>query len=304
MLANLASFAVVLFRKTSSILRRRSQVSRDDSISKPMDSAPTRNTPIGSGRRMHPALSRSLPTRRSRPQQRAARRLRSNLTYADPRPIETGVKFKSDVDGGISGVRFYKGPQNMGTHTVSLWTTGGTLLARTVSTVETASGWQQANFASPVNITANTTSVASYHTTSGYYSFDDSYFLSQYDNAPLNVLRNATSGGNGLWVNSLTPTFPTQNYRAFNFWVDVVFTASSCGPTMSGTITPAAGVSDNVGVVGVQFKMDDVNYGPELTSSPFSVTWDTRTVTNGCHIVTAVARDATGNLKNVQSSSM
>jgi len=58
---------------------------------------------------------------------------------------------------------------------------------------------------------------------------------------------------------------------------------------MSGTITPAAGVSDNVGVVGVQFKMDDVNYGPELTSSPFSVTWDTRTVTNGCHIVTAVA---------------
>src|SRR5436190_6143172 len=65
---------------------------------------------------------------------------------ADPQAVELGVKFKSDIDGTITGIRFFKGPQNTGTHTVSLWTTGGALLARTVSSGETASGWQQVSF--------------------------------------------------------------------------------------------------------------------------------------------------------------
>ena len=147
-----------------------------------------------------------------------------------------GVKFKSDVDGSISGIRFYKGSQNTGTHTVSLWRTNGTLLARAVSTGETASGWQQVNFG-PVNITANTAYVASYHTTSGRYSFNGQYFASQYDNAPLHALADAPSGGNGVWQTNSTPIFPAQNYLAGNFWVDVVFS----GVTTSGppTIPPS-----------------------------------------------------------------
>ena len=219
----------------------------------------------------------------------------STTSEADPRAIEVGVKFKSDVAGGISGIRFYKGPLNTGTHTVSLWTAGGALLARSVSVSETASGWQQVNFASPVNISANTTYIASYHTTSGYYSSNEQYFTAQYDNPPLHALADAASGGNGVWQTSSTPTFPTQNYRAGNFWVDVVFATSSCGATLSGTITLAASALDDVGVVGVQFKLDGGNYGLELMTTPYSIPLKTTALPSGCHVITAVARDAAGN---------
>ena len=40
----------------------------------------------------------------------------------DGSAVELGVKFRSDVDGSVTGVRFYKGPQNTGTHVGHLWT--------------------------------------------------------------------------------------------------------------------------------------------------------------------------------------
>ncbi len=60
-------------------------------------------------------------------------------------------------------------------------------------------------------------------------------------------------------------------------------------------MTVSANASDNVGVAGVQFLLDGVNLGAEDTSSPYSVSWNTTTVTNGSHTLTAVARDAAGN---------
>ena len=135
------------------------------------------------------------------------------------------MKFKSDVNGVISGIRFYKGSQNIGTHTVSLWTSGGILLAQVQSTNETASGWQQVNFASPVAILANTTYVASYHTTSGYYSITRPYFTTQYDNGLLHALANGASGGNGVYRYTATPNFPSGSYQATNYWVDVMFSS-------------------------------------------------------------------------------
>ena len=47
----------------------------------------------------------------------------------DPTPLELGVKFTSSVNGWVAGVRFYKGAGNNGTHTGSLWSATGTLLA-------------------------------------------------------------------------------------------------------------------------------------------------------------------------------
>ncbi|MGH7955526.1 MAG: sugar-binding protein [Opitutaceae bacterium] len=67
------------------------------------------------------------------------------------------------------------------------------------------------------------------------------------------------------------------------------------GGTVSGSIAVSATASDNVGVVGVQFKLDGVSLGTEDTSSPYSITWDTTTATNASHTLTAVARDAAGN---------
>ena len=42
--------------------------------------------------------------------------------------IELGLKFKSDVTGSVTGVRFYKDLNNTGIHTGSLWSSSGTLL--------------------------------------------------------------------------------------------------------------------------------------------------------------------------------
>src|SRR5439155_12715262 len=60
-------------------------------------------------------------------------------------------------------------------------------------------------------------------------------------------------------------------------------------------VTVSASAADNVGVVGVQFKLDGVNLGAEVTTAPYSISWNTTTVSSGAHSVTAVARDAAGN---------
>ncbi|HBV33037.1 TPA: hypothetical protein DIC39_00030 [Patescibacteria group bacterium] len=73
------------------------------------------------------------------------------------------------------------------------------------------------------------------------------------------------------------------------------------GATVSGTITLTATASDNVGVVGVQFKVDDQNIASEDVTSPYSVNWDSALVADGSHTVSAVARDAAGNISTPQS---
>src|SRR2546426_10305794 len=72
-------------------------------------------------------------------------------------------------------------------------------------------------------------------------------------------------------------------------------TAPSAGATISGTVTVSVTASDNVGVAGVQFKLDGANLGAEVTSAPYSLSWTTTTVTDAAHSLTAVARDAAGN---------
>jgi hypothetical protein len=78
----------------------------------------------------------------------------------------------------------------------------------------------------------------------------------------------------------------------------VSFTAPTSGSTVSGTsVTVSVTASDNVGVAGVQFFLDGVILGNEDTSSPYSVIWNTTSVTNGSHSITAKARDTSGNIK-------
>ena len=75
----------------------------------------------------------------------------------------------------------------------------------------------------------------------------------------------------------------------------VSITSPGNGATVSGTIAVTASASDNVGVAGVQFKLDGANLGTEVTSAPYSVPWDTATATDGSHTLTAVVRDTAGN---------
>jgi glucose/arabinose dehydrogenase len=65
---------------------------------------------------------------------------------------------------------------------------------------------------------------------------------------------------------------------------------------VSGTVNVTATASDDVGVAGVQFRLDGAAVGSEDTSAPYGVSWDSTTATPGTHALTAVARDAAGNV--------
>ncbi|HEY7310523.1 MAG TPA: Ig-like domain-containing protein [Gemmataceae bacterium] len=74
----------------------------------------------------------------------------------------------------------------------------------------------------------------------------------------------------------------------------VSITAPAAGAALAGTVTLSASASDNQAVANVQFQIDGVNYGPQLTSAPYSETWDTTKATNGSHTITAIATDTSG----------
>ena len=83
----------------------------------------------------------------------------------------------------------------------------------------------------------------------------------------------------------------------------VSVSAPANGATVNGTtVTVSASASDNVGVAGVQFKVDGANLGAEDTSAPYGVTWNTTTMANGTHTLSVVARDAAGNWTTANSS--
>jgi hypothetical protein len=148
----------------------------------------------------------------------------ANPNANDGQPIEVGVKFRSDTAGFITGLRFYKGTQNSGTHVGHLWSSAGQQLAEATFTNETASGWQEVMFAEPVPIRANTTYVASYFSPSGGYAIDQDYFTSAVNSPPLRALANGEDGPNGVYKYQ-TSGFPTQTFQASNYWVDVLFYA-------------------------------------------------------------------------------
>jgi hypothetical protein len=72
-------------------------------------------------------------------------------------------------------------------------------------------------------------------------------------------------------------------------------TAPGAGSSLGGTVNVTANASDNIGVAGVQFRLDGANLGAEDTAAPYAISWNTTTVTNASHTLTAVARDAAGN---------
>ena len=174
----------------------------------------------------------------------AANALPGTIDQPDGSSVELGMKFRSDIAGNVTGVRFYKSSQNTGTHTGKLWTSGGQLLASVTFTGESGSGWQQANFSTPVAIQANTTYIVSYYAPIGHYSADGAFFTKGVDNYPLHGLASGVDGLNGVYRYGAS-AFPSSSYNNANYWVDVVLNGSSSVsvPTVSST-SPAAGATN------------------------------------------------------------
>lgn len=136
-------------------------------------------------------------------------------------PWELGLRFYSDVDGYVTAIRFYKGSQNTGAHQGNLWSSDGQQHWTAAFTSESSSGWQQANFSSPVRISAKQTYVVSFNT-SGDFFYSDNFDAAGANNPPLHGIAAVFTSSPGAFPN-LTITR--------NYWVDIVFTSSSIRPT-------------------------------------------------------------------------
>jgi hypothetical protein len=163
----------------------------------------------------------------------------------DATPIEVGVTFTADGPGFVTALRFYKASTNVGNHIGHVWTSSGVLLGSATFTGETASGWQQVAFSTPIQVSANTPYIASYYAPSGHYSADTNYFATAGVNSPpLHALANGVDGPNGLYLytTSQSGAFPTNTYSSTNYWVDILYTGAQAY-SISGTITGGAGAT-------------------------------------------------------------
>ena len=233
-------------------------------------------------------------------------------TYNDGQSINAGMKFRTSVDGFVTGARFYKGAANTGTHTGVLWSSTGTPLAQAVFTGESASGWQEVTFTSPVPVTAGTTYVVAYHSSGGGYAANDTYFATAVVNGPLRALAWGEDGPNGVYEYGATPTFPASNYLTSNYWVDVVFntavgpdetppTVTALSPT-NGAPAVAVGASvsatfneaiDPATVSGSTFELRDPTSALVPATVSYGVATRTATLAPSALLATSTAYTAT-----------
>ncbi|HEY5137783.1 MAG TPA: DUF4082 domain-containing protein [Methylococcales bacterium] len=154
----------------------------------------------------------------------------SNLSpiSADTNPIELGFKFRTDVDGQISVIRFYRAVPIDSGYTVHLWSVTGELLGSGVA-IEgqgPTPGWQKISLYPPVSIKAGQTYIASYYTSKGLYTIIENFFndpKASLDNGPLHALRDGEDGSNGIYTYALGGGFPTESWHSSNYWIDVEF---------------------------------------------------------------------------------
>ncbi|MBB2830025.1 UNVERIFIED_ORG: hypothetical protein GGD51_000126 [Rhizobium esperanzae] len=144
----------------------------------------------------------------------------------DANSVELGVKFIASASGQITGLAYFRSAQDAGTHVGSLWTASGQLLAQATFINETAGGWQTVSFTQPINVTAGTTYVASYHS-NGFYSATANYFTTDHTSGALTAPASSVSGGNGVYAYGTGSLFPTASYNATNYWVDVLYKQGS-----------------------------------------------------------------------------
>ena len=169
--------------------------------------------------------------------------------YNDNATYTLGERFKPNEDGYIAGVKFYKDASMATAHTGSLWGPTGTLLASGTYQNETGSGWQSLIFASPVNVTANTTYTVSYTTPSAYIATGSYFTTTPVDNSTLTTLATNQSDDAGHTGNGVfglgNNIYPTNSGNGSNYWADVIYFRQSDAttPTINST-SPGSSATD------------------------------------------------------------
>ncbi|NWF58278.1 MAG: DUF4082 domain-containing protein [Fischerella sp.] len=152
----------------------------------------------------------------------------SNSVDPDTKPVEVGVKLRSDVDGEISAVRFYRAVPISSGYKVHIWSETGDLLGKgaLIEGQAPTPGWQTVQLYSPIPIKAGQSFIASYYASQGKYTVTENFFNNAtIKNGPLYTLPDDEKSGNGVYTYDvgIEGGFPNQTYRSSNYWVDVVF---------------------------------------------------------------------------------
>ncbi|WP_052435572.1 DUF4082 domain-containing protein [Bradyrhizobium japonicum] len=199
-------------------------------------------------------------------------------SFQDGTPLEVGVKFTTSVAGQITALKFYRSAADTGTDILDLWSSTGANLASVVFSNTTASGWQTVALPTAITLTANTTYVASYHTT-GAYVATNNFFTSAVTTGPLT----ASATGNGVYSyggTNAAGVFPTSTWSAANYWADVVFIPSASGAPSNTAPTAVADVADTTEKGGIaNGSGGSPATGNVLTNDTDPDTGDTKAVT-------------------------
>ena len=161
----------------------------------------------------------------------------------DTTSVELGTVFTPKVDGSATGVRFYKTAENTGTHVGNLWTSRGQRLASVTFREETAQGWQQATFSSPVQLKAGSQYVVSYFAPRGRYIATTNYYGATLATTPITI----PSSNSGVYAYGSSSKFPSSSWRSSQYWTDLMFQPSVTTTTSAPVTTTTVGA----GVTGV-----------------------------------------------------
>jgi len=189
----------------------------------------------------------------------------------DPSAAELGLRFRVDVDGFLTGVRFHKAAGNTGTHTGSIWSAAGERLATATFGAESATGWQRVDFATPVPVLAEETYTASYTAPAGHYSVaPDAFSARPWRRGPFTVPGGFGAPPSGVYAGP--GQLPTESSRNTDYFVEPVFSLTDTSPLTvlerhprpDATSVPTAGIvrarfSKPVGAASVRLGVVDAN---------------------------------------------
>jgi hypothetical protein len=127
----------------------------------------------------------------------------------------------------------------------------------------------------------------------------DTYWVQRYD-------ATVPSSGTAVTLNDTSPSSDRYNFASVEIVPassgvvgpvppTVSMTAPAPGAIVTSKTTVAATASDQYSTLtGVQFVLDGSNLGSQVTTPPYSITWDSTAVAAGTHTLSAIAYDAAG----------
>lgn len=132
-------------------------------------------------------------------------------------------------------------------------------------------------------------------------TYSTSWDTTAYSNGTHSIAAVARDAANNSETNTINVTInnPVQEDAPQNSDTTpptISITKPADGEIVSGTSIPLfASAADDIGVIGVIFEIDQIPLGNEVSTQPYSKTWDSTSVANGQHVFTVVAHDLANN---------